>query len=424
MRKRLLLLLYSGGSAPDLIYPSISKLDTDIVTIYIRPENKALNDLYNNWVGKYGDAIEVKSFQEMVTEAIAYHENKPIHGVITFGEMVLDTAAQIAEKLNLPYNTRKSIELSQNKYLQRKVLHENGVPVPKFHLIEGENDLKIACEKVGFPAVLKPVYGAGGYHIASVESYQELVKVYTDFTQSYKNYFVENGKPDFLLEERMEGVKWHKEDYYADYLSVESVIHHGEIYHLCVTDRTEILEPFRETGYMLPSTLGNDSKESLYQIAAAAIHALGLKNGVTHIEIKLTESGPKIIEVNARPGGGIPFRLRLADPDYDLFYEMGRLSLGEKPKTIPDFKRSAGSFLLHGPNYNVKIAELSNIQTAREIPGLELLIMVKEAGTILDPKNSLMDMLGFAYVSGKTHSDLIAIRDQLIDTLNVKYEPV
>lgn len=424
MTKRLLLLLYSGGSAPDLIYPSLSKLGTDIVTIYIRPENKALNDLYNNWVGKYGDAIEVKSFQAMVTEALTYHEEKPIHGVITFGEMVLDTAAQIAEKLNLPYNSRRSIELSQNKYLQRKVLHENGVPVPRFCLIEGENDLEKASMEVGFPAVLKPVYGAGGYHITSVESFEELVKVYSDFTHTYKNYFVENGNQDFLLEERMVGVKWHKEEYYGDYLSVESVIYQGEIHHLCVTDRTEILEPFRETGYMLPSTLGDDSKGKLHQIATAAIHALGLNNGVTHIEIKLTESGPKIIEVNARPGGGIPFRLRLADPDYDLFYEMGRLALGEKPKTKPNFKRSAGSFLLHGPNYNVRIAELSNIQKAREISGLELLIMVKEVGTILDPKNSLMDMLGFAYVSGETHNDLIEIRDQLVDTLRVEYEPV
>ncbi|MEH7331030.1 hypothetical protein V7085_26885, partial [Priestia megaterium] len=42
-------------------------------------------------------------------------------------------------------------------------------------------------------------------------------------------------------------------------------------------------------------------------IAFESIKALGLQNGVAHVELKFTEDGPKIIEVGARlPGDYIP----------------------------------------------------------------------------------------------------------------------
>lgn len=48
------------------------------------------------------------------------------------------------------------------------------------------------------------------------------------------------------------------------------------------------------------------------ELAGAALRALGITDGVTHVEIELTSDGPRLIEVNGRMGGYVHALLRAA----------------------------------------------------------------------------------------------------------------
>jgi len=58
-------------------------------------------------------------------------------------------------------------------------------------------------------------------------------------------------------------------------------------------------------------------------LATAATKALRVRTGFLHTEIKVTPSGPRVIEVNGRLGGGLPNLLQQA-AGFDLLRALGR----------------------------------------------------------------------------------------------------
>lgn len=71
---------------------------------------------------------------------------------------ILETLEQEGKKI---YPTAKSLKLIQNKYTQKHVLQENGIPVPDFMAISSLADLENACDAYGTPLMLKTC--TGGY---------------------------------------------------------------------------------------------------------------------------------------------------------------------------------------------------------------------------------------------------------------------
>ena len=66
----------------------------------------------------------------------------------------------------------------------------------------------------------------------------------------------------------------------------------------------------------------------MLEVATAALHALGVRTGGFHTEIKLTPDGPRVIEVNGRIGGGVPEMLFEAS-GVSIFNLSMRVALGE-----------------------------------------------------------------------------------------------
>ncbi|XP_053548329.1 carnosine synthase 1 isoform X2 [Bombina bombina] len=64
-----------------------------------------------------------------------------------------------------------------------------------------------------------------------------------------------------------------------------------------------ILPGFTETAAALPSRLGAERRCQLVTAAARSCQALGLFPGVFNVELKLTECGPRLLEINPRMGG-------------------------------------------------------------------------------------------------------------------------
>ena len=54
---------------------------------------------------------------------------------------------------------------------------------------------------------------------------------------------------------------------------------------------------------MVPAPLDADLQKTCSELAVAALSAVDHQQGLSHVELKLTDTGPRIIEVNSRLGG-------------------------------------------------------------------------------------------------------------------------
>src|SRR5262249_13348042 len=62
---------------------------------------------------------------------------------------------------------------------------------------------------------------------------------------------------------------------------------------------------FEETIYVTPSRHGSAAEAAIARAVAAAARAMGLRTGAVHAELRLPPGGPTVIEVAARPIGGL-----------------------------------------------------------------------------------------------------------------------
>jgi hypothetical protein len=123
----------------------------------------------------------------------------------------------------------------------------------------------------------------------------------------------------FLLESYLDG----------DEVDVDIIMSEGKCWYAAVTDNGPTWEPyFQETWAVSPSLLSQSKQEALQELAINSVKALGLLDGVFHVECKYTSHGPQLIEVNARMGGGPVYETNRRTWGVDLVEEALFLAVG------------------------------------------------------------------------------------------------
>jgi biotin carboxylase len=235
-----------------------------------------------------------------------------VDGICTFVELSVPLMARVCEALALPGFRPAAVDAARDKHATRAALKAAGLPTPKNMLIKTEADADAAGAHVGFPAVLKPVSGAASLGVKKVTSMAELRASYREVVTELSSLVVSSGalvkKTDdtgvdassvvdltVLLEQYLDGSE----------VDCDVVMSDGEWQYAAVADNGPTKEPyFNETWGLCPSMLGKDQQAALKDLSVNSVKALGFTSGIFHVECKLTSTGPHLIEVNARMGGG------------------------------------------------------------------------------------------------------------------------
>lgn len=267
-------------------------------------------------------------------------------GITTVVELSISTAARLAAELGLPGPAVESVDKARSKYATREALAAAGLPTPPHAKIESENDLEMALSVVGLPAVLKPVSGAASLGIKKVESAEQLLPTYRELKHELSSLVVASGA---LVRDEGHGVGVAAEkvintcfvmERYLDghEVDVDIVMSEGEWQYAAVSDNGPTIEPyFQETWSLCPSLLPRHHQVALKELAIGSVKALGFEDGVFHVECKYTSTGPQLIEVNARMGGGLVHMCNLQTWGVDLVEETLMCALGIP--TRPDIPR-------------------------------------------------------------------------------------
>ena len=218
-------------------------------------------------------------------------------GVFTIWENSVCVAARVAEALGLPGNPAESVDAARSKIRMRETSAQLGLPTPRAQRVRSLDELFAAAEKIGFPAVVKPEFGASAMGCVRVNDFEDLPGVYTlvrDVVRPEHDDIFRAGN-DLLLEEYLDGVEF----------DVDLVLDNGTCVFSSVSQNWPTAEPsFQETGLHCPADYNPKSVKRLVDLAVRTVQAFGFRRGVLHVEGKCTTRGPRLIEVNARMGGG------------------------------------------------------------------------------------------------------------------------
>ncbi|WP_128434200.1 ATP-grasp domain-containing protein [Streptomyces cyaneus] len=257
-----------------------------------------------------------------VADAAALRAHEP-SALVTFSEPMLRTAARLAADLALPFHDEDTARLLTDKVRQRRRLREAGVDEVRSEPLRGPRDWPAAVAKVGLPAIVKPVRGEGSRNTHAVHDAGTAPALLAELFAAVR---ASPGREAlFVVEELLVGRPGLAS---GDYVSVESLCGPDGVVHLALTGKFPLVDPFREPGQYWPAQVLDAERREILDLTTRALMALGVRTGLTHTEIKLTPSGPRIIEVNGRVGGHINELSRRAC-GVDLVRLAGRQALGE-----------------------------------------------------------------------------------------------
>ena len=280
---------------------------------------------------------------QAVLDALAAAGVRP-DGVLTFWEDSVCVVARVAAALGLPGNPPEAVDAARSKIRTRELSAQLGLPTPRAQRVRSLDELFAAAAHVGFPAVVKPEFGASAAGCIRVDDLESLPGVYAlvrRIVDPEKDVIFRAGN-DLLLEEYLDGVEF----------DVDLVMHDGGCLFASVSENWPTAEPsLQETGLHCPATHDRKAVRRLVDFCIQTVQAFGLGSGVLHVEGKCTSHGPRIIEVNARMGGARIHEIVEAVWDVDLIEAHLRSCLALPPTVKPSRRpRSAAvNTIVHAP---------------------------------------------------------------------------
>ncbi|MCK1474923.1 ATP-grasp domain-containing protein [Bradyrhizobium sp. 197] len=245
----------------------------------------------------------------------------PIELLTTSSDLYLYTAALQARRLGLTGPDPDVIALCRNKARQAAALQAAGIAVPNSAQISAECDIHNAITQVGLPAVTKPISGTGSVGVTLVETETDAVaalRMLLETTNDVRRGHMTSGA---LLMSYIAGEEYSVEILDSQIIGVTRK-HLGALPH------------FVEIGHDVPAPISRWLRAKIANEALRAIKALGHVQGPAHVELRLHQGCPTIVEVNPRlAGGSIPSLFRHAT-GFDPVLAVLRSLLGMPPKRL------------------------------------------------------------------------------------------
>lgn len=224
-------------------------------------------------------------------QILAICQKEQIDGICTIAsDVAAPTVAYVAEKMGLVGNGYECALRANNKYLMRQALSKADVPCPKYWYVNEENfkHQTLNISHFTFPLIVKPSDRSGSLGVSKAENLEDLLPA-IKAAQSY------SFKHEAMVEQFIEGRE----------ISVEFISYNGVHYPLQITDKVTTEAPhFVELEHHQPADFTKAQYAEIYELTKRALTALGITNGASHSEYRITNDGKiYVMEIGARMGG-------------------------------------------------------------------------------------------------------------------------
>ena len=306
-------------------------------------------------------------------------------GIMTLAtDMPMRSVAYACERLGLPGISYDTAVKATDKAEMIRAFEENGVACPWYRVVNSPAEALDITHRITYPCITKPTDSSGSRGIMLAHTPEELITAVA--------YSSENGRGgSVIVEEYMQGPE----------VSVEVIVWQGEIHILQITDKITTGAPrFVEMGHTQPSRLSAEVQEQIKDLTCRAVKAIGIDNGPAHVEIMVTENGPKMVELGARMGGDcITTHLVPLSTGVDMIKATIDICLGQEPNITPVWNRGSAIRYLNVPNGFITAIE--NVEKAKVIPGVQEIAFTSKVGDYAGGIYSSADRIGFVIADGE-----------------------
>ncbi|MFD3728481.1 ATP-grasp domain-containing protein [Streptomyces sp. NPDC058671] len=361
----------------------------------------------------YTDWDVVRPFAE------AAHAVYGVDAVVSLTEPGLNPASRLGDLFGLTDGRRYEVSRRmRDKWLMRRHLAEHGLPVPHAALVEDRASLDAFGERAGFPFILKPVSTTAGFGLLRAEGPEDLDRVWARVreldggrTDRGSTMFTVDG---FLMESYIDGPEF----------SVEALSFAGRHVVVAVTEKLTAEEHFVELGHAVPARLSDPDRERLTGAVEEFLTAMGVTDGPSHTEIRLSSRGPVVIESHNRLGGDNIVELVEAAYGVDMIAYGAAWPLGlTEPLAAAPAPKAAAVMraVLREPG---TVTAVSGVETVRARPDVLAAQVSVRVGDTVRPLNDNWDRLGSVVAVAADTDSAVELCERLVhEEIRIDVEP-
>lgn len=397
-RKKILML---GGSAQQI--PAIiaaKKMEYETILIDYLPDNP-------------GQHIADKWYLQSTTDVEAVYriaKDENVCGILPYAsDPAALPAAIVAEKLGLPTNPAKSVEILGVKHKFRTFLQENGFPCPKFYVFKKDTDLdevKSNIENLSLPIIVKPTDSSGSKGVTCLNDLMGLdsaIRAAAEYSRNgtlIAEEYIERGFPDVI--------------------GGDIFVENGKI--TLFGDMTCL----RESNGASLIPLGKKYPHGLTAVQTSRLHSelqrliskLGIINGELNLELIIDkDDNPHFLELGPRAGGNM-IPIQLSDIfDIDLISANVAAAMGDKIDLHPkEPEECFMTYVLHSSEPGI----FDSIEYSEEIqPYIYRKVHYKNAGDTVEHFDGAGKALGIVFMRFPDRDVMEKIQNRISNLIKI-----
>ncbi len=340
----------------------------------------------------WGDHAIAVRFDDPVRAAETLAALARVHGIVAVGDRSAHIAALTAERMGIAYNAPDSVLASRNKFLARARFRAVGLPVPEYFRVPLAEGPEHAADRACYPCVLKPLALSASRGVIRADNRAE-------FVAAFRRIAALLAEPDIacLHEEQNRFIQVERFIEGREF-AIEGILLDGRLRVLALFDKPDPLDGpyFEETIYVTPSRESGEVQCEIVRTTERATQALGLTRGPVHAEMRVNPRGVWMLEVAARPIGGLCARVLPGLEELIL-----RHAAGEDVSSFPMPGGAAGVMMIPIPREGI-YSSVQGVEDARAESGIEDVIVTAKEGQKLMPLPEGNSYLGFIFARAAT----------------------
>ena len=318
-------------------------------------------------------------------------ERRDWDGITAVGDHASYIAAVLAERFGLQYHPRQAVAACRSKFEMRQRFAAAGLPTPAHMCVTGPGDADLR-----FPCVLKPLGLSASRGVIRADNRTEFDLAFARIRRLLTRTpdLARDPQSAFLqIEEFIPGREF----------AIEGLVSAGQLRVLTIFDKPDPLDGpfFEETIYTTPSREPSAVTSAIEETTQRAVTALGLSNGPIHAECRVNERGVWMLEVAARPIGGLCGRVLRFASGAGLEELIIRHALGEAVDEERVTAEGAAVMMIPIPQAGV-YGGVRGVAEASAIPGIESVEITAVPGQQLVPLPEGASYLGFIFARAET----------------------